>query len=109
MAITSDTSSPINEDLGVQDIGDYVQKYWQESLWNVYKNAHITPNFAASLVSTSTTMLERLISDTVIFGYKDITAAPDQVEPRKFIMRGRIKPSFTFQWMDVYFTFVATL
>ena len=109
MAITTDTSNAINEDLGVQDIADYTKKYWRESLWNIYKNARITPTFGSSLVSTSKTMLERLLSDQIIAGYKDITATPDIVEPRKFNMTGKIKPTFSFQWMDVTFIFVATL
>ena len=109
MAITTDTSNAINEDLGVQDIADYTKKYWRERLWEIYKNARITANFGSSLVSTSRTMLERLLSDNVIAGYKDISAVPDSVEPRKWKMYGKIKPMFTFQWMDVEFVFVASL
>jgi hypothetical protein len=109
MGITTDTSNAVNEDLGVQDIEDYVKKYWREGLWNTYKNARIVPGFANQLVSSSEGMLERLISDKIVTGYADISAVQDVVEARKFKMYGKIQPTFSLQWIDITWVFTASL
>jgi hypothetical protein len=106
MAITTDTTSALTEDLGVQDVKDYVKKYWREGLWNLYKNAPITSALINQVRASSVGMLSQLASDHVLADYRDITVAQDVIEPRKILVTGKIKPAFGMQWMDVTFTFV---
>jgi hypothetical protein len=109
MGITTDVSTAINEDLGIQDIEDYVKKYWRDGMWGIYRNARIVPGFADQLVNSSIGMLERLITDKIVTAYRDISAIPDPVEPRKFRMFGRIQPTFSLQWLDVEWVFSASV
>jgi hypothetical protein len=106
MAITTDTTNALTESLGVQDVKDYVKKYWREGLWNIYKNAPITPTLPGQLTSASNTILGGLVSRDIIENYKSIAVAQDITEPRKLNISGKIKPAFGLQWMDVTFTFV---
>jgi hypothetical protein len=106
LLITTDTTSALTEDAGVQDVKDYVKKYWREGLWNLYRNAPITTTLQASIRSSSISMLQYLISQTIISEYKSISVTQDETEPRKILITGKIKPAFGLQWMDVTFTFV---
>lgn len=106
LAITTDTTNALTEDLGVQDIKDYVKKYWREGLWNLYKNAPITVGLINQVRYSSVGMLAQLASDQIIADYRDITVTQDTLEPRKLLVTGKVKPAFSLQWMDVTFTFV---
>lgn len=103
---TSDTTSALTEDLGVQDIKDYVKKYWREGLWNIYRNKPITPALIAQVKSSSTNILKYLQSESIVSDFRNITAAQDGTEPRQINVTGQIQPAFGMQWMDVTFTFV---
>ena len=106
MSITTDTSSALTEDLGVQDIKDYVKKYWREALFNLYKNAPINDSLIGQIKVSSISILDQLSSDNLVAEYKAITVAQDITEPRKVNVTGKIKPAFGLQWMDITFTFV---
>jgi len=106
MAITTDTTSALTEALGVQDVKDYVKKYWRDGLWNVFRNAPITQTLVGQVQAASTNILNSLVSDAIISEYKAISVSQDSIEPRKLNITGKIKPAFGLQWMDVTFTFV---
>jgi len=106
MSITTDTTSALTEDLGVQDIKDYVKKYWREGLFNLYKNAPINDSLIDQIKVSSISILDRLSSDNLVAEYKAITVAQDIAEPRRINVTGKIKPAFGLQWMDITFTFV---
>jgi len=105
MAITTDTTSALTESLGVQDIKDYVKKYWREGLWAIFKNAPINSNLTSRITTSSTGILDSLVPN-IIAEYKAVSVSQDTVEPRKINLTGKIKPAFGMQWMDVTFTFV---
>ena len=106
MAITTDTTSALTESLGVQDVADYVKKYWREGLWNVFRNAPITQTLVGQVQAASTNILNSLVGDAIISQYKDISVSQDTTEPRQLNVTGKIQPAFGLQWMDVTFTFV---
>jgi hypothetical protein len=103
---TTDTTNALTEDLGVQDIKDYVKKYWRESLWELYRNAPITKGLLQNIKKSSETTLGYLQSKNIVDDYRDITATQDMVEPRKVNLYGKIKPAYSLQFIDVTFTFV---
>jgi hypothetical protein len=103
---TSDTTSALTEDAGVQDIKDYVKKYWREGLWTVFRNRRINQNLLAEIDQASEGIMERLITDEIISDFKDLTSAQDTTEPRKILVTGKVQPAFGMQFMDVTFTFV---
>jgi hypothetical protein len=106
LAITTDTTSALTEDLGVQDVKDYVKKYWRDGLYPVFQNKKITTKLIRSIVFSSENILEYLISQEIIEDFKAVSAAQDPVEPRKVNISGKVKPAFCLQWIDVVFTFV---
>jgi len=106
MAITTDTTNALTESLGVQDIADYVKKYWREGLWAAFRNAPITQTLVGQVQAASTNILNSLAGDAIIAEYRDISVAQDVEEPRQLNVTGKIKPAFGLQWMDVTFTFV---
>lgn len=110
MAITTNTTSALTEDLGVQDIQDYVKKYWREGLWSVYRNKPINKDLLSAMTGSSITMLEKLVSDSVLSNFdKNIAISQDHTEPRKIRVFGRVMPAFRTTWMDITFTFVMTM
>lgn len=106
MVITTDTTNALTESVGVQDIKDYVKKYWREGLWAVYKNKPITPALIQQIRTSSINILNYLQAQSIVAQYQSISVSQDSVEPRKVIVTGKIKPAFGLQWMDVTFTFV---
>jgi len=108
MAITTDTTDARTESLGVQDIADYVKKYWRESVYAIYRNKRINQNLVVQIRGSSVNILESLIRDEVISDYRAVTVAQDTTEPRKVNIAGKIQPAYSLQWMDVNFVFVLT-
>jgi hypothetical protein len=106
MAITTDTTNALTEDLGVQDVKDYVKKYWREGLWTAFKNAPITRSLIAQVRAASVGILDYLVSQSTISEYRELAVSQDITEPRKLLVSGKIKPAFGLQWMDITFTFV---
>jgi hypothetical protein len=106
MANTTDTTNALTEDLGVQDVKDYVKKYWREGLWAAFRNAPITTTLPSEIEMASRGILDRLLGQSIVAEYKNISAAQDNAEPRKIIITGKIKPAYGLAWMDVTFTFV---
>jgi hypothetical protein len=103
---TTDTTSALTEDLGVQDVKDYVKKYWREGLWAIYRNKPITKALLMDIRNTSVNILDSLVGRNIIVEYRSINVAQDNTEPRQVNITGKIKPEFGLQWMDVTFTFV---
>lgn len=106
MSITTDPTSALTEDLGVQDVKDYVKKFWRERLWSIFKNIPITALLPAGVQRSSITILESLVRRSIVSEFKSITVVQDPDEPRRLFVTGQIKPAFGLQWMDVTFTFV---
>ena len=109
LAITTDTTGALTEDLGVQDVKDYVKRTWREGLWADYRNAPITNSLPGEVANTCKSMLDSMLRDSIIADYTTPLVQQDQTEPRKLNIRGRIKPAFGVQWMDVEFVFVTTM
>jgi len=105
LAITSNTTNALTEDLGVQDAADYTKKYCREGLFELYKNKPINNSLMAQVNTSLRSMMEQLISDNVLSETKNITATQDVAEPRKINVTGKAKPAFRLQWMDITFTF----
>jgi hypothetical protein len=106
MAITTDTTSALTEDLGVQDEKDYIKKYWRESLYPVFRNKKITTNLILTMIDASEGILNDLVDREIIAEYRSVNVAQSSTEPRLVNVSARIKPAFSLQWMDVEFTFV---
>jgi len=105
MAITTDTTSALTEDLGVQDVKDYVKKFWRDGLWNVYRNKPITASLPAQVANSSVGILKQLVRDKVISTWSSVAASQDPVEPRKINVSGKIQPAYGMAYMDVVFVF----
>lgn len=106
IVITTDTTNALTESTGVQDIKDYVKKYWREGLWAVYRNAPINSGLIGKIRTSSIGILGYLTNQNVVAAYKDISVSQDATEPRRINVAGKIQPVFGMQWMDVTFTFV---
>lgn len=106
LAITTNTTSALTEDLGVQDVKDYVKKYWRDGLYPNFRNKKINRRLLAQMTIASENILDYLISQEIIEEYQSISVAQDTVEPRKVNISGRVKPAYCLQWIDVVFTFV---
>jgi len=106
MLITTDTTSALTEDLGVQDTKDYVKKYWREKLWEVFRNKPINAGLLGDIDSASRGILEYLVSKEILADWNNVSVGQDGVEPRKVNVSGSILPAYGLQWMDVTFTFV---
>lgn len=102
---TTDVSDPRNEDLGVQDVKDYVKKYWREGLWNVYKNKKINANLLRQINTSSVAILEFLVSEVTISAWRNIAVSQDLAEPRKVNISAEVMPAYSLQWMDITFAF----
>lgn len=109
LAITTNTTSALTEDLGVQDEKDYIKKFWREGLYPVYRNKKITNALIAQMEDSSENIMQTLLGDTIIADYKNISIAQDTVEPRQVNVTGKVKPAFSLQWIDVTFTFALSL
>lgn len=110
MAITTDTTNALTEDLGVQDISDYTKKYIREGLWALYRNKPINSTMMAGVNGSLISILEQLCTDNVLSKYDpNCSVTQDIVEPRKLIITGRAMPAFRTQWMDISFTFVLSM
>lgn len=108
MAISTDTTSALTEDLGVQDVKDYVKKYWREKLWQVYRNKPITNTLPNAVKQSSEGILAYLQQEETIADYRNVTVLQDGTEPRQLNVTGEIQPAFGLAYMDVTFTFVLT-
>lgn len=106
LAITSDVTNALTEDLGVQDCKDYVKKYVRESLYKLYVNAPITDGMLGAVNTSLLSIMDQLIRDSVIAEQRDMYVQQNPTEPRALNVTGRIRPAFSLQWMDVTFTFV---
>lgn len=106
MAITTDTTSALTESLGVQDIKDYVKKYWREGLWSVYRNKTVNKKLLTQIETSSENILKSLQEDEIVSDWRNISAAQDPDEPRQVNVSGQIQPGYGLTWMDVTFTFV---
>lgn len=106
MLITTDTTNALTEDYGVQDVKDYVKKYWREGLWDLFRNKPINEALVAQIRTASEGILDYLIGENIISQWRNVSAAQDSVEPRNIKVRGRVQPAYGMQWMDVVFTFV---
>jgi hypothetical protein len=106
MAITTDTTNALTEDLGVQDVKDYTKKYWREGLWNLYRNAPITPTLIGRITNSSESIFKNLIGRNIVAEKKNLSVAQDITEPRKINAAASVKSAFGLQWMDITFTFV---
>jgi hypothetical protein len=106
LAITTDTTNALVEDLGVQDVKDYVKKFWREGLFDVYRNRPINSRLVAQIQSSSENILEFLTSQEIVADWRNISVAQDVTEPRQINITGQVQPAFGLQWMDVTFTFV---
>jgi hypothetical protein len=105
MANTTDTTSALTEDLGVQDTKDYVKKYWREGLWDTYRNKPITEDLPSSVAASSVSILKQLVIDKVIATWSSVTASQDPIDGRKINVYGRIQPAFGLAYMDITFVF----
>jgi len=103
---TTDTTSALTEDLGVQDVGDYVKKYLREQLWVLYRNKPINEDLLTSVDGSVTNILKYLIKEVVIADYKNVSVTQDSTEPRKINVTASVQPAFGMQYMDITFTFV---
>ena len=106
LAITTDTTSALTEALGVQDIKDYVKKYWREGLWAVYRNRKINPKLIRQIRTSSKNILDYLISEDIIAQWRNVSVTQDSTEPRQVNVTAQVQPAFGLQWMDITFTFV---
>ena len=106
MSITTNPSSALTEDLGVQDVKDYVKKYWRERLWDIFKNIPVTGLMPTSVRRSSVSILESLVRRSIVADFNTIAVTQDPDEPRRLLVTGKIKPAYGLQWMDVTFTFV---
>lgn len=107
-AITTDTTNALTEDLGVQDVKDYVRKYWREGIWNNFKNAPINGLLLSIMTNASKGMLQYLQDQSIIAAFENVSVRQDTVEPRKISITGKIQPAYGMQFVDVTFTFVLT-
>lgn len=103
---TTDTTNALTEDLGVQDVKDYVKKYWREGLWPLFRNKPINSALLSSIKSASIGILDSLVARAIVDQYANVSVSQDTLEPRKVYITGKIKPAFSLQFIDVTFTFV---
>jgi capsule polysaccharide export protein KpsE/RkpR len=106
MSITTATTNALTEDLGVQDVADYVKKYCREGLFDLYKNAPINASLLSKINGSLVNIMDNLSSSNIISGYQNLTVTQDSTEPRRINVTGKIMPAFGLQWMDITFTFV---
>ena len=110
MAITTDTTNALTEDLGVQDCSDYTKKYIREGLQVLYKNIPINSTMLGNVNGSLISILENLCSTNVLSKFDpNCSVTQDIVEPRKLKVTGRAMPAFREQWMDISFTFVLSM
>jgi hypothetical protein len=108
MANTTNGTSALTEDLGVQDVKDYVRNYWRVGLWNIYKNAPITSSLIGAVTGSSNRILDYLKGKSIISDAQNVTCTQDKAEPRKLLLSASIQPAYGMAYMDVTFTFVLT-
>jgi hypothetical protein len=108
MAITTDTTNALTEDLGVQDTKDYVKKYWREGLWNNFRNAPINNALLGTMTTASLGIMRDLQDRNIIAAFSNISVRQDTSEPRKINITGKVQPAYGTTWIDVTFTFVLT-
>lgn len=108
MSITTDTTSALTEDLGVQDVKDYTKKYWREGLWDLYRNKPINAGLLSQIRLSSKSILDYLSApeQSIISEWRNIVVAQSITEPRQVNVSAQIKPAYGVQWMDITFTFV---
>jgi hypothetical protein len=107
--ITTRTDFVVFEEENVIDIADYVKAIWRQRLESVFLNKPITSATLGSMILFSRTVLDSLIRDRIVSGYKDLSAVQDEMEPRLVRIRGRIKPMYHALYIDVEFVFATVL
>lgn len=109
LAITTDTTSALTEDLGIQDEKDYIKKFWREGLYPLYRNKKITTNLILAMEDSSENIMQTLLSEEIIADYKNLSIVQDDVEIRQVNVTGKVKPAASLQWINVTFTFALSL
>ncbi|MFA5132670.1 MAG: DUF4815 domain-containing protein [Candidatus Paceibacterota bacterium] len=104
-AFTTDGTSALTEDLGVQDIKDYTAYAWNKKLWEVFRNKRSAIGLAGEIKSASENFLDTFIDKGTIANHRNVAAYQDITEPRKYRVTGQILPVFGVGWMDVDFVF----
>jgi hypothetical protein len=106
MCNTTDTTSALTEDMGVQDIKDYTRQAWRDKMWDLFRNKPITVDLPDAIEGASRNFLGTLVGKTIIADFDRVTAAQDPSEPRKINLSARIQPVYGMAYMDITFTFV---
>lgn len=104
-AFTTDGTSALTEDMGVQDIKDYTKYAWRVKLGQVFRNKRTTRALAGEMKSASENFLDKLIEREILADKRNIAVTQDSAEPRKYRVYGQVLPVFGVGWIDVDFVF----
>lgn len=112
-ALTTNTSSAIDEEIMVQEEADFIRFFLRQQLRLKYLRSQ---SYADAAVARrcgvgAVGILDTLKKDpyNVVEAHKDITGELDSTEPRKIRISGKVKPKFSLVWIDVDLVLTTTL
>lgn len=101
---TVQSGNPVEEEISVVRIRDYVAQTAREVLENRYIGGIIDNQTVANIKNTTNAILESLVAQRIITEFANVTAKVDSVEPRQVNVGFDVAPVFPLNWIFIEFS-----
>jgi len=108
-AMTVDDTDASTQEICVVEVEDYIKTSSIYYLEDRYIGSPIVNGLTDSIEATFASMLERMITNSIIAEYdtSSLSVAQDNTDPRIINIWVRIKPAYPLNWIDIKFQFYA--
>jgi len=101
---TVQNGNPVEEEISIVRIRDYVAKVSRQILEERYIGGVIDDQTVANIKMTTQGILESLTAQRIITQYANVTAKVDSVEPRQVNVGFDVAPVFPLNWIKIEFS-----
>jgi hypothetical protein len=101
---TVQSGNPVEEEISIVRIRDFVAKTTREVLENRFVGGLIEDQTVANIKATTRGILESLVAQRIITEFANITSRVDPIEPRQVNVGFDISPVFPLNWIKIEFS-----
>lgn len=101
---TVQSGNPVEEEISIVRIRDFVAKTTREVLENRFVGGLINDQTVASIKATTRGILESLVAQQIITEFANVTARVDSIEPRQVNVGFDVAPVFPLNWIKIEFS-----
>ena len=101
---TVQSGNPVEEEISIVRIRDFVAKTTREVLENRFVGGLIEDQTVANIKATTRGILESLVAQRIITEFANVTARVDSIEPRQVNVGFDIAPVFPLNWIKIEFS-----